>query len=191
MQKEYDVNFAKLLEKQRHLMREEMLSAQAASLKEHAMLSRKLEAVLREKRELSKQLAIAHKENRAAKQQLEELLSEKTCFLKKLETATKQLKANNKTKKLAFVKLEESQAIIANLKLQLEEVMKEKDVLERKIVGLEEEIERFKVEMEIHNIPVGKLTDSEPEKKDSKEHAVDQRNEESMEFFISNEVCYR
>lgn len=164
-----------------------MLASQAASLKEHAMLSRKLEAVLREKRELSKQLAIAHKENRAAKQQLEELLCEKTCFLKKLETATKQLKTNNKTKKLAFAKLEESQAVIASLKQQLEKVLKEKHALERKIISLEEELDRLNAEVDIDNIPV-KSSSSEPEKKDSKEHAVDQRTDESMEFFIGNEV---
>lgn len=168
-------------------MKEELLAVQAASLKEHAMLSRKLEAVLREKRELSKQLAIANKENRAAKQQLDELLSEKTNFLRKLETATKQLKANNKTKKLAFVKLEESQTLIANLKQQLDEVSKEKEELERKIISLEEEIDRLKVEVEINNISKKSLN-GEPDRKSSKEHAVDQRTDEVLHLFEQNEV---
>lgn len=169
-----------MLEKERQYMREEMMRMQAASLKEHALLSRKLETVLKEKRELSKQLAIAHKENRAAKQQLDELLSEKSCFLRKLETATKQLRANNKTKKLAFMKLEESQAVIANLKLQLEEVLKEKDVLETKIINLEEEIDRLRVDVEFNNIPV-KSSCCSLEKKGSKEHDVDQSSSKSLD----------
>lgn len=163
-------------------MKEELLAVQAASLKEHAMLSRKLETVLREKRELSKQLAIAHKENRAAKQQLDELLSEKTGFLRKLETATKQLKANNKTKKLAFVKLEESQTLIANLKQQLDEVLREKNELERKIISLEEEIDRLKVDLEINNISKNSLN-GESDRRGSKEHAVDQRTDETLDLF--------
>lgn len=166
-------------------MREELLAVQAASLKEHALLSRKLETVLKEKRELSKQLAIAHKENRAAKQQLDELLSEKTCFLRKLETATKQLKANYKTKKLAFVKLEESQTVIANLKQQLGEALKEKEMLEGKIITLEEEIGRLKMELEVNNIPK-KSSDFEADRIDSKEHAVDQRTD----VHEDNEVCF-
>lgn len=80
---------------------------QTTSLKEHAVLSRKLESVNTEKKELVKELAVAQKENRAAKQQLEELLQEKTALVKKLENATKEFKCNTKTKKVALAKLEE------------------------------------------------------------------------------------
>lgn len=69
--------FDRQLENQCSRLREEMIKMQANSLKEHAMLSKKLEAIAREKRELSKLFTVAQKENRAAKQQLDELLQEK------------------------------------------------------------------------------------------------------------------
>lgn len=69
--------FSRHLENQCNRLREEMAKMQANSLKEHAMLSRKIEAISREKKELSKQISLFQKENRAAKQQIEELLQEK------------------------------------------------------------------------------------------------------------------
>lgn len=166
-------------------MRKEMLNLQSGSIKENAMLSRKLETALREKRELSKQLAIAQKENRAAKQQLEELLTERASFLQKLETATKQLKANNKTKKMAFMKLEESQTVIVKLKQHLEEALKEKDLMERRTVCLEEQLDRLKMEMEISVIKTS--SSEEPSKRDSnKEHDVEQGTNESSDDKLLN-----
>lgn len=70
-------NFDRHLENQCSKLREEMIKMQANSLKENAMLSKKLETVSREKRELSRLFTIAQKENRAARQQLDELLQEK------------------------------------------------------------------------------------------------------------------
>lgn len=109
------------LEIQCKRLREELHRLQTTSLKEHAVLSRKLESVNTEKKELVKELAVAQKENRAAKQQLEELLQEKTALVKKLENATKEFKCNTKTKKVALAKLEEVTNNVEDLRWNIDE----------------------------------------------------------------------
>lgn len=81
LQRAEDLKFNKLMENQCAKLREEMAKLQGASIKERAVLSRKLESVTKEKRELSKHLAFVQKENRGAKQELEELLQEKVIFM--------------------------------------------------------------------------------------------------------------
>ncbi|XP_060529538.1 uncharacterized protein LOC132703978 isoform X2 [Cylas formicarius] len=119
--------------------RDELVKYQIASMKDHAALSMKLEAVTIEKKELSKQLALAQKENRAAKQQLEELVEEKSALVKKLETATREFKNNTKSKKAALGKLEEATENAEKLRLQLEQVSRDKEILEKKLGLLENE----------------------------------------------------
>lgn len=121
-----------------------MFIVQTNALREHAALSRKMEAVIKEKRELSKQLAIASKENRGAKQQIEELLTEKAQLLKRLENATKEFKANTKTKKLTLEKLEEADNAIDCLKQQLAQVIRDKEILEQKLCIMQDEYENIR-----------------------------------------------
>lgn len=127
------------LERRCSELREELLSCRAAALKENGTLSRKLEALAREKRELSKRLAISNKENRAAKHQMEELLSERAVLLARLDGASKEFKANTRSKKAALDKLEEAQATIEKLEMRLEQVTRDKEVLERKLRAVEQE----------------------------------------------------
>ncbi|CAH1154282.1 unnamed protein product [Phaedon cochleariae] len=124
-------------------LRSEMVKLQASFLKERSIISRKLETAGREKKELSKQLTVAQKENRAAKQQMEELLQEKGVLIKKLENATKEFKSNIKTKKYALAKLEEVTTNVDNLKQQLQQVSRDKEILENKLKVLESEYEKL------------------------------------------------
>lgn len=175
-------SFTESLEKQCAKLREEMLVIRATALKEHAVLSRKLETVIKEKRELSKQLAIAHKENRAAKQQLEEMLAERAMLLKRLENATKEFKANTKAKKATLGKLEEAEATIEVLKQQLEQMTRDKEVLERKFGVLQEEYERLKHTKEQYNNIVGdNAIDQEAFQYENREHVID-KSEGSTEI---------
>lgn len=72
-----DLKFNKILENQCTKLREEIAKLQASSIKERAILNKKIDALVKEKKELSKHLAFSQKENRGAKQELEELLQEK------------------------------------------------------------------------------------------------------------------
>ncbi|KAF2898381.1 hypothetical protein ILUMI_07784 [Ignelater luminosus] len=136
------------MERQCAKLRDEMITLQANSLKEHAALSRKLESVSREKRDLYRQLTIAQKENRAAKQQLEELLAEKSLLVKRLECASREFKLNTKSKRTALAKLEEAQATIARLKQEMEKVMCEKEIIENKFKILDAEHKSLKERLE-------------------------------------------
>nr|CAH7732452.1 unnamed protein product [Callosobruchus chinensis] len=131
--------FDKHLENQCAKLRDEMAELRANSLKEHAVLSRKLEAVTNEKKDMAKQLATVQKENRAAKQQMEELMQEKAALVKRLENATKEFRNNTKTKKIALQKLDEATAEAENLKKHLEQVSRDKEILEGKLKILEKE----------------------------------------------------
>lgn len=110
-----------------------MIIQQSNSLKEHSALSRRLEHVAREKRDLCRQLVTLQKENRSAKQQLEGLIDEKELLLKRLHCASKEFRDNTKSRKLALAKLEEAEVIITELKEQLKLATSEKDILEQKI----------------------------------------------------------
>uniref|UniRef100_A0A1Y1LJF4 Uncharacterized protein n=1 Tax=Photinus pyralis TaxID=7054 RepID=A0A1Y1LJF4_PHOPY len=123
---------SKYMEKQCSKLRDDMIAMQALSLKEHNSLSRKLESMAREKRELCRQLMLAHKENRAAKQQLEELLTERTLLLKRLDSATKEFKTNTKSKKTTLAKLEETQVTISNLLKEVERFQAERNEFQKK-----------------------------------------------------------
>lgn len=81
-QRAEDIKFNKLLENQCAKLREEIAVLQAASMKERAVLSKKIESLTKEKRELTKHLTFVQKENRGAKQELEELLQEKVSISK-------------------------------------------------------------------------------------------------------------
>ncbi|CAH1999745.1 unnamed protein product [Acanthoscelides obtectus] len=135
--------FDKHLENQCAKLREEMAKLQATSLKEHAVLSRKLDAITKEKKDIAKLLTTVQKENRAAKQQLEELMQEKAALVKRLENATKEFKSNTKTKKIALQKLDEATANCENLNKQLEQVSRDKEILEGKLKLLEKEYEKL------------------------------------------------
>lgn len=136
------------MEKQCAKLREEMITLQANSLKEHAALSRKLDSVSREKRDLYRQLTIAQKENRGAKQQLGELLAEKSLLVKRLECASREFKLNTKSKKAALARLEEAQTTIARLKQEVERVTTEKEILENKFKVLDAEYKSLKERLE-------------------------------------------
>ncbi|XP_050312502.1 uncharacterized protein LOC126747745 [Anthonomus grandis grandis] len=131
------------LEKQCKRLKQELHRLQTVSLKEHAILSRKLEAIVKERNELSRQFSVSKKENRAAKQQLEELLLEKGQLLKKLENAAKEFKSNTKTKKLALAKLEEVSGTAEELRQQLEQVSRDKEILDKKLKLLESEYNKL------------------------------------------------
>lgn len=103
-------------------LREEILAIQSNSIKEHALLSRKLETFSKEKRELNKRLSVSLKENNVAKVQIEELMEEKKMLQKRLDNSTKESRLSTKTKKVALAKLEEMSASVDNLKIQLEQV---------------------------------------------------------------------
>ncbi|XP_030766996.1 probable kinetochore protein NDC80 isoform X2 [Sitophilus oryzae] len=124
-------------------LKDDLHRLQASSLKEHAVLSRKIDALTKDKREMTKQLTVVQKENRAATQQLEELIEEKATLLKKLETAAKDFKTNTKTKKLALAKLEEVNNNIEDLRQQLEQVTRDKEILEKKLRLLETEYNKL------------------------------------------------
>ncbi|ENN79208.1 hypothetical protein HUJ04_001806 [Dendroctonus ponderosae] len=138
-----ELSIEQQLEIQCKRLREELHRLQTTSLKEHAVLSRKLESVNKEKKELVKQLALTQKENRAAKQQLEELLQEKTALVIKLENATKEFKCNTKTKKVALAKLEEVTNNVEDLRQQLEQVTRDKEILDKKLKLLEIEYNKM------------------------------------------------
>lgn len=123
---------SKYLESQCSKLRDDMIAMQALSLKEHNALSRKLESMAREKRELCKQLMLAHKENRAAKQQWEELFTERTMLLKRLDSATKEFKTNTKSKKTTLAKLEETQVTISTLLKEVERLQFERNESQKK-----------------------------------------------------------
>lgn len=154
-------------------LREEMLVVQTNALREHAALSRKLEAVIKEKRELSKQLAISHKENRGAKQQIEELLAEKTQLLKRLENATKEFKVNTKVKKMTLGRLEEAESVIDDLKQQLQQAIRDKEILEGKLAVMQQEYERLRQGKD-GSFVSNNLEEEEEYFYKHKEHAIDQ-----------------
>lgn len=64
-------------------------------------------------------------------------------FIKKLETVNKEIKNNTKSKKLNLAKMEELSNNADNLKLQLEQMTRDKDILENKLKLLKEEHERL------------------------------------------------
>ncbi|KAG5872140.1 hypothetical protein JTB14_003478 [Gonioctena quinquepunctata] len=152
------------------------------SLKERAMLSQKLEGITKEKKELSKSLAVTQKENRAAKQQLEELLQEKGVLIKKLENATKEFKSNIKSKKLALAKLEEVTSNVENLKQQLEQVTRDKEILENKLKVLEKEYEKLQERVILSNPQNFSNQEQRPERD------VDARNNEEGEECRQNQA---
>lgn len=63
--------------------------------------------------------------------------------MKRLENATKEFKCNTKTKKFALAKLEETTAAVDDLKQQLEQVTRDKEILENKLRMLECEYEKL------------------------------------------------
>lgn len=64
-------------------------------------------------------------------------------LVKRLENATKEYKCNTKTKKFALAKLEEATAAVDDLKQQLEQVTRDKEILENKLRMLECEYEKL------------------------------------------------
>nr|CAI5838357.1 unnamed protein product [Callosobruchus analis] len=64
-------------------------------------------------------------------------------LVKRLENATKEFKNNTKTKKFALQKLDEATANAENLKKQLEQVTRDKEILEGKLRLLEKEYEKL------------------------------------------------
>ncbi|KAL3269209.1 hypothetical protein HHI36_008291 [Cryptolaemus montrouzieri] len=130
-------------------LREEIMCLHANSIKEHALLSRKLDSMAKEKRELSKRLTIVQKENQVAKNQLDELMEEKKMLQKKLENATKEFRVNTKTKKVALAKLEEISVTVDDLKRQLEQVTRDKQILQGKLEVLRNEYEQMQDRMRI------------------------------------------
>lgn len=136
------------MEKQCAKLKHDVIAMQANSLNENAALLRKVDGLTKEKREICGQLLVAQKENRAAKQQLEELLTEKTLLLKRLECAFKVFKYNRKTKKAALSKLEEAQSTIGSLRQQLETTTAEKISLKNKIRILEADYKLLKESLE-------------------------------------------
>ncbi|XP_044755406.1 NF-kappa-B essential modulator-like isoform X2 [Coccinella septempunctata] len=124
-------------------LREELLTVQTNSIKEHALLSRKLDAVTKEKRDLNKRLNVSLKENNVAKTQIEELMEEKKALQKRLDNVTKESRLNTKTKKIALAKLEEISASVEDLKGQLEQVTRDKEILQGKLRVLKNEYEKM------------------------------------------------
>lgn len=140
----------------------------------------------KEKRDLLKQLALAEKENRAAKTQLEEVLTERTLLVKRLECATKEIKMNTKSKKVTLNKLDEALENMEKLKQRFDQVSRDKVILEDKLQVLEQEYNQLK-----HNpleCPFPMKADMAEQNK--KEHAVD-KNESGDNFGIipPDQVC--
>ncbi|XP_045474366.1 intracellular protein transport protein USO1-like isoform X2 [Harmonia axyridis] len=124
-------------------LREELLTVQSNSIKEHALLSRKLDAMAKEKRDLNKRLNVILKENNVAKVEINGLLEDKKILQKRLDSATKEARLNTKTKKVALAKLEEISASVEDLKRQLEQVTRDKEILQGKLHVLRNEYEKL------------------------------------------------
>lgn len=131
------------MEKHCSKLREELLNQKLSSQKENCLLQKKIESLTKEKRELSRQIATAQKENRAAKQQLEEIATEKTGILERLDSATKEIRMNTKTKKNTLDKLEEALHTIDKLNKKLEQVSRDKEIIENKFKILDTEYKQM------------------------------------------------
>lgn len=64
-------------------------------------------------------------------------------LLKRLDTATKELRSNTKSKKMALSKLEEATTTSDNLKKELEQMTRDKEILESKMKVLQDEYEKL------------------------------------------------
>lgn len=159
------------LEKHCAKLREEIMVLQVTSSQEQANLSKKIENISKEKRDLHKKLSVAQKENHAAKQQLEEVLSERSLLIKRLEVATKEVKFNTKTKKSTLAKLEEALGNMEKLKLKLDQVSRDKEILEDKLHVLEKEYNQLKDQDYIFS-----LNEEPVMENDLKEHAIDKQD---------------
>ncbi|KAF5282351.1 hypothetical protein FQR65_LT14340 [Abscondita terminalis] len=135
---------SKYMEKQCAKLRDDMISVHSSSIKENATISKKLEAALREKRELCKKLNAINKESTTARQQVDQLLNEKCSLLERLDCASKEFKQNTKSKKAALAKLEESQANVALLMKEVERYQTEKSELENRFKQLDIENQQLK-----------------------------------------------
>lgn len=131
------------MEKHCSKLREELLNQKLSSQKEHCHLQKKIESLTKEKRELNRQLVISQKENRAAKQQLEEIATEKAGILDRLDSATKEIRVNTKTKKNTLDKLEEALHTIDKLNKKLEQVSRDKEIIENKFKILDAEYKQM------------------------------------------------
>nr|XP_022920894.1 uncharacterized protein LOC111429257 [Onthophagus taurus] len=137
----------KVMEKHCAKLRDEMINLQTTSLKEHASITKRLDLLSREKRELSRQLSFTSKENTTLKQQLDELVEERNMLIRRLESATKELKANTKSKKATMAKLDESMSSAENFKTNLEQITRDKEILEDKLMILDAEYKRVQEEL--------------------------------------------
>ncbi|KAF5272196.1 hypothetical protein FQA39_LY01278 [Lamprigera yunnana] len=124
--------------------RNDVVTMRAISITEHAVVSKKLENVSREKRELARKLKTANRETHAARNQVEQLLSEKCSLLERLQCATKEFRENTKSKKNALAKLEKSQGNVTALMQELDKLKAEKANLEIKIKEIDMENRQLK-----------------------------------------------
>ncbi|XP_057657075.1 uncharacterized protein LOC130894343 isoform X2 [Diorhabda carinulata] len=124
-------------------LRAEILRLQSKFQKEHSDLLKKVDIANKEKKDINKQLLAIQKDNKTARQQIEELIQEKGMLLKKLEIATKDIKSNTKSKKAVMTKLEELTISSETLKQELEQVSRDKNILENKLKVLQGEYEKL------------------------------------------------
>lgn len=127
-----------------------MMNLEAVSLKERSSIGKKMETLLREKRELMKQSNSVSKENRSLKMQIDEMLEERTLLIRRLECATKEMKNATKNKKATIAKLDEAVSNAESLKTNLEQIKRDKTSLEDKVIVLDAEYRRLKGEVELY-----------------------------------------
>lgn len=164
-------------------------------MKEQAQMQKRLDLITKDKRELAKQLTMTQKENRAAKQQLEELLQEKFLLHQRLENATTEFKNNTKSKKVALAKLEEVTCKtffnlflpmtfyflgnVENLKRQLEQVSRDKEILENKLSILQKEYEKLQERVLLYQSAAE--TDVYPPERDTNQEYLKDMDKEKQE----------
>lgn len=138
------------MEKHCAKLREEMINLQAVSLKEQSAVAKKVESLSKERRELTKQYNSILKENKSLKKQVDEMIEERAFLIKRLECATKEMKNATKNKKATVAKLDEAVTNAESLKLNLERIKRDKNILEDKLIILDAEYKRLKGEMELY-----------------------------------------
>ncbi|KAK9876955.1 hypothetical protein WA026_015989 [Henosepilachna vigintioctopunctata] len=170
-------------------LREEVLSVRSTSLKEHALLSRKLDSMAKEKREISKRLGVVQKENQVAKHQLDEMMEERKSLQKRLDNATKEFRVNTKTKKVALAKLEEISATVDDLKRQLEQVTRDKQILQGKLEMLRNEYEQIQERMRMMQLKEARMCNDRSIAMDTDRAERDETRKDEEKLNIEESTC--
>lgn len=144
------------MEKHYAKLRDDLLDQQSTIKKEQDYLQKKIDGLCKDKRELSNKISSINKENKTAKQQIEELITEKNCLNKRLENASKEIKNSIKTKKITLEKLEESLITIETLKKKLEQMSRDKNIIENKFTILESEYKQLEEKLS-DNLAIGEI----------------------------------